>query len=188
MNPGKAFHPASGFTLLEVLVALVLLALFTLSTWRALDAVLTAEAHAREDLARWQTLARVLGRMESDLENAQTISHPRSGEADAAQAFVGNAASMQFTRSTQEGALAHITWQIREGALMRGLNGGTAQTVLAALPQGEWKYLDTQGQWVAQWPPLTSSPRGITAGSPRAVEFVFTSVQGHTLRRVFRVQ
>ena len=37
---------ARGFTLIEVLVALVLLTLFTVVTFRALDAVLKAQRHA----------------------------------------------------------------------------------------------------------------------------------------------
>jgi len=61
-------HPAQqGFTLIEVLVALALMALLSLISWRALDAVERSGERQRASSDDTLALVRVLGQIESDV-------------------------------------------------------------------------------------------------------------------------
>ena len=62
-NPGQ-----SGFTLVEVLVALLLMAILTAMAWQGLDGVLRAREASREVVARTTRLATVLMQWEQDLQ------------------------------------------------------------------------------------------------------------------------
>lgn len=57
---------ARGFTLIEVLVALAVLAALALLGWRGLDAVLGNEARARATLERWDGVDRALRQLARD--------------------------------------------------------------------------------------------------------------------------
>ena len=88
--------PAAGFTLMEVLVALVLLTLFTLVTYRALDSVLETQQRAGAEMKRWRKLATAFSRIESDLSNAVTRLDPRTTSIGAFQSRIEVDGSMQF--------------------------------------------------------------------------------------------
>lgn len=58
---------ARGFTLVEALVAIAILALVALLAWRATAAMADGEARLAAESARWQQLDAVLARVEADL-------------------------------------------------------------------------------------------------------------------------
>lgn len=65
MMPGK--RPSSGLTLIELLVALVILAVLGLISWRGIDGALRSRDHIIEIEHRWQKLSRGFALIEHNL-------------------------------------------------------------------------------------------------------------------------
>lgn len=184
---------AAGFTLLEVLVALILFSLFAITSYRALNAVLEAEVHSRGELARWQTLEKIYSRIEADLQDAVVVA-PTPGEAPAD--FVverGDSGDAAFSLSRLlpddvEGGVQRVLYrfssrQLSRSAWSRSTPENNAQPVLLleGLDRVGFRYMDAGGNWQSGWV--------AAAGElPRAVEMAFTWPDGVTLRRVFRLR
>lgn len=65
MNTSSA---EQGFTLIEVLVALVLMAVVSLVSWRGLDSVIRIRDHVERDAQRDAAILRVMGQLERDVQ------------------------------------------------------------------------------------------------------------------------
>lgn len=105
-------HAARGFTLLEVLVALALMAALSLMSWRALDATERSGERLAAHADDTQGLIRVLGQLEADLQ------HHVGTEAQA-YADTWKAPRLQLIRSEQEGRWQHVVWKLEDGRLQR---------------------------------------------------------------------
>lgn len=182
---------ARGFTLLEVMVALVLLAIFALAAYRGLNAVLEVEAHARSDLNRWQRLARVFSRIENDLQEAVTLAPGADGKARVfltgkrTQGQTGFAVYRNVSDGNR-GGIQQIQYQFdRQGlsrsalALQASTTDPQAVLLIEGLNQVQFRYMDGAGNWQTDW--------GVPEVLPRAVEVLMSWPDGLQLRRVFRL-
>ncbi|HUH87849.1 MAG TPA: prepilin-type N-terminal cleavage/methylation domain-containing protein [Pusillimonas sp.] len=156
-----------GFTLIEVLVALTLLALVSLISWRGLDAV--QQTSERLDVHSEDTLAlmRALGQMERDL-----LQH---AGADILPGFVDTGVAMTNTsrpamqmpggvswstetgltlvRSAGDGLWQRVHWYLDEGKLVRGSGPPSYRLPLPA-PDTAVVVLDTIGSLAVRlWQP-----------------------------------
>ena len=106
--------PAQGFTLVELLVAISVMALLALVSWRGLDGMVRSQertrAHADEVLA----LQTVLAQWSADLDALQAIDHTEP------LAWDGQVLRLtrRSTRAPQEGALV-VAWALRSGQWLR---------------------------------------------------------------------
>ena len=82
MNPSQ-----KGFTLIEVMVAIMLMALVSLIAWRGLDSVTRADSHLRASTEQTEELLRSLNQLERDvaLRAASQLREPSLGESDEAE-------------------------------------------------------------------------------------------------------
>ena len=71
----------SGFTLLEVLIAIAIVALLALMGYRALSALSESESRLSAEATKWRTLDLFFARLEADLREAV----PRPARSDAAR-------------------------------------------------------------------------------------------------------
>lgn len=99
-----------GFTLVEVLVALMVMSLLSMMAWSGLNGLLKSRDIAQAHLDRSARLQTVLAQWETDLRAVQD-----SGQAPAL-AFDG--AQLRLTRQQPNG-LQVISWTLREGGLYR---------------------------------------------------------------------
>lgn len=112
-------HP-HGFTLVEVLVALSVMALLALMSWRALDGMQQVQTHTRTRSDSLLTLQASLAQWSADLDAlAQTGTVP-------SLSFDGR--SLRLTRrdplETQRGAgIQVVAWAIHQGRWMRWVTG-----------------------------------------------------------------
>jgi general secretion pathway protein J len=185
----------SGFTLIEVLVALVLLALFAFAGYRALNGVLQAESHARGELERWQKLARVFARIEADMQEAvQVPPSPAQPPATFVAERTGSGEVVfrvhRLAGEAGGNGLQQVAYRFASGKLHRDVTrlglvqvaegGGSARPLLDGIEQAGFRYLDSAGNWRPDW----AAPGEL----PRAVEVVVAWPDGTALRRVFRTQ
>jgi general secretion pathway protein J len=115
---------SSGFTLIEVLVALVVMATMAIMSWRGLDALLKTRDIAQTHLDQSARLQTVMAQWEQDLRSIQD-----SGVVDPLS-FDGG--SLRITRQQPLG-LQVVSWSVRNGRLYRW-ESAPVQTV-AALEQ-----------------------------------------------------
>jgi len=191
MSALSATPTQSGFTLVEVMVALLLLSLFALTSFRALDAVLDAERHARAQSHRWLALARAFQRVDADLADTIPPSTPplatRSG-------FVVSPPSagdfeLVLERLRQENfglGLVEVRYRFAEGRLIRieRLPAGVshAETLLEGIERLGVSYMDASGAWRDEWPPERAGTL------PRALQWNLTLADGIEIRRIWRLQ
>lgn len=184
-----------GFTLMEVLVAIVLMSLFTLVSYRALDAVLQTQRRATAEMERWRNLAAAFVRVESDLVNAVKRFDSRYPNIDGFHASLAtdNFAQFDLVRLLPEdsdSSLLRVGYRCKDKSLSRLVWPDTANTVeaprefvlVANLQTCAFRYMDAAGQWLATWTPSAALPL------PRAVELNIVESGGTPLRRLWRVQ
>ncbi|MFV3402750.1 type II secretion system minor pseudopilin GspJ [Pseudomonas sp. NY15463] len=138
-----------GFTLIEVMVAIMLMAIVSLIAWRGLDSVSRADQHLQASTERTQALLRALNQLERDLALRASIQlHApdlaRRG-AEAAQTppavSVRNADNefrLDVIRSAAESAdgLQRVRWWLKGQTLYRAAAPARSRYPLAALGDG----------------------------------------------------
>ncbi len=99
-----------GFTLIEVLVALAIMAVMAGMAWRGIDAVLRSREISQAKLDQVAKLQTVLAQWEQDLAQLQ------NSQLVPALAFDG--ANLRFTRRTEQG-LQVVVWSLVDGQWQR---------------------------------------------------------------------
>ncbi|WP_409299513.1 type II secretion system protein J [Pseudomonas sp. KCJK8993] len=76
-----------GFTLIEVMVAIMLMAVVSLIAWRGLDSVSRADAHLKAGTEQTEALLRALNQLDRDVAQRATIElrEPQLGESENAE-------------------------------------------------------------------------------------------------------
>lgn len=98
---------ARGFTLVEVLVALLVLAMMAAMAWQGVDGIVRARTASQAQLEQTLRLNTVIGQWETDLGAVQ--------ETGAVPALSFDGATLRLTRRTQSGVQL-IAWSLRPEA------------------------------------------------------------------------
>lgn len=117
----RRFKPSlRGFTLVEVLVALLAMALLAGLAWQALDGIVRTREAGRESVDRTVRLMTVLTQWEQDLQAAYD-----TGATPAALQFDGQ--SLRITRRV-DGGVALVVWAVRGGVWQRWSSPATTRS------------------------------------------------------------
>jgi general secretion pathway protein J len=184
-----------GFTLLEVLLAVAIVALIAVLGYRALAALSDSETKLAAEATRWRTLDLFFARLEGDLRQAMPRPARLSATREPAWAGIsdptGNSV-LAFSRAGPEFALeAHsagqrLAYRFRDGVVEvlywasydrpRGVEP-TAYSLLEGVAGFKLAYLTKDGAWVNAWPSAGESEL------PRAVRVDLTLASGETIER-----
>jgi general secretion pathway protein J len=202
MTATRAARPAhrgggatAGFTLLEILVALAILALLSVLGYRALASLADTEVRLNGETRHWRSLDLLFTRLEADLR-AALPRDARAGDA-ARRAWEGGIdgdgnALLTFSRAGPEFALdvgsagQRLGYRLRDGAIEVLYwpyldNAAQAMPTAYALADGVARfridYLDRGGELREAWP-LPGE-----AALPRAVRVELTLAGGETVER-----
>lgn len=191
MMPGR--H-AAGYTLVEVLVAVVVFAVLSASAYVALDALSRAAEGHRDRSGDFGALQLAVARMDSDLR--QLAARPVAGPADRSEpALVGAPRRLAGTRAgwsnpadLKRATLQRFGWQLSGSELQRirwpvtdrvADSQASTETVLTGIESLAFSYRDTSGVWQERWP-LDDAP----ARLPAAIEVVIDTRRFGRVRRL----
>lgn len=183
-----------GFTLIEVLVALAVLAVFATFAWRATASLVEGEARLASEARRWQTLDAMYARIEADVRAAvpRAVRVPGGREYAWAGGVDANGQSaFAFTRAggdpAEPGAEGvRLTYRLNGGTaeivywprLDRGAGGEpVAYAIADGIARLDVRYADDDGEWTDRWPPDRRE------GLPRALVVAVTLADGARLER-----
>lgn len=164
--------PASGeagFTLLEVLVALILFALIALAGVALIDTVLDVQARTDGRLDRLADVERAMVVVTRDLTEI----------ADAP--LVGSARGIGFDRHGP-GGVAGVSYRLT-GETFERIAGGRTQILVDHVGGLRWRYYAAPRGWQDRWPATDAQGRGWPAAVALDVTFVGAGIAG-PLRRV----
>jgi general secretion pathway protein J len=185
----------SGFTLLEVLIAVAIVALLALMGYRALAALSESESRLSTEATKWRTLDLFFARLEGDMREAVPRA-ARSGPVReppwlATVDATGNGA-LAFSRAGPEFALdpgsagQRIGYRLRNGGVEVLYWAGydrpagsdpSAYLLLPGVARFRLSYLTATGRWIDSWPP------GGDADLPRAARVAITLSSGEEIER-----
>jgi len=100
-----------GFTLIEVMVALMIMAIIAVTAWQGVDGIMRSRQASQERLDQTLRMGTVIAQWEHDLSALQD-----TGALPSALAFDG--ANLRLTRRTEQGVQL-VVWSLRPGS-----NGG----------------------------------------------------------------
>jgi len=190
---------ARGFTLVELLSALLVLSLLALMSYRGLGAVLDAREHVKFETDKWRRVAAFFARFERDVE----LAAPRAVRSalGSAPAWLGAPAAaaqarLEFSRfASVEGVdtARRIGYRLNEKQeielwLWPGLDVApdalpTRYPVLSGVKSFELQYLNPALAWVDAWPTAPSDQP-----IPRAVRLRIVLASNEEIVRVFVLQ
>lgn len=173
----------SGFTLLELLVAVAVFAVVAAMAYSGLDLLLRSRAGLEQASERQRAIDLAVLNLERDLR--QALPRPiRGAYGEVQSAMVGNAVAAEWTvldlGSARDGVRMEATrvryalvdgalWRARDAVLDRSpRESARSRQLLEGVQRLSWRYVQSARQRLDQWPPRT----GISAPErlPRAVE------------------
>jgi general secretion pathway protein J len=184
-----------GFTLVELLIALAILALIAVLGYRAVSSLTESEARLAAESERWRGLDALFARLESDMRGAQ----PREVRTAAAiepawlaRTDASGNAELRISRAGPEFALEpgsggqRLGYRLSNGAVEvlywphldepAGVSP-SAYALAGGIARFDVAYLDGRGGWHDHWPLLGES------AIPRAVRVVLTLDDGAVVER-----
>lgn len=185
---------ASGFTLLEVLVAVAIFALVGIASHRLLSSAVRVDAQTRTQEQQLRQLLRAMSNLERDVEQAlERTVLGSAGDREPAFWSEPDGQGLQWTRGgwsnpqgSQRAQLQRVRWHYDGRVLLRQYwpvldrtddAAPQTQVVLEDVSAVHWRFLDSQGIWRAQW-------QGDGPQLPRALEVRIEHVRFGELRRV----
>jgi len=194
-----------GFTLLEILVAVAVFAMFSALAYGGLMQLLDSQERLNAEQQYWRTLDRGLQQMADDLSHART--RPvRDIDGQLVPAFVGRPTDIRalappFIEMTRGGLyvlddavradIQRVAYRLDDGRLLRvtwpvldrsPTSKPIEMPVLNGIDDIKVRFYANTNNWVDQWP-----AGGGDAPPPRGVEVTLTVHERGTYQRIFLV-
>jgi len=189
-------RPQSGLTLIELIVAVALLALLTVMAYRGLDSMMRANDRTLAESERWRATTLLLERLAADA--SQPARRLVRGPAGTPLPMwwgrpipepEGVDSQLEFSRKSPPGQdESRLGYRLRGGTVellvWRALDRAPPSSaevypLLENVSALRFQHLDAQGLWRDQWPLTDSEPL------PRAVSIELTLAEGLTVKRIF---
>lgn len=189
-----------GYTLVEILIALAILASMAVLGYRALGSLTESETRLAAEAQRWRALDGFFARLEADVRAAvprEARYGPITEPAWEARADSAGNGEMRFSRGSSEfgqdaaGGGQRIGYRVREGTVevlywprfdRRADSVPAAYAIVDGVAQLRIDFLDARGTWRDRWPALGESPL------PRALRVGLALADGAFVERTLVLQ
>lgn len=131
-----------GFTLVEVLIALVLFALIGIAGFTLLDSVLRTQSSTETRLARMAEIQRAILVVTSDLDQLTG-------------SVAGSGGGLSLRKIDVSGGIVSVRYDLTGETLTRtvsGPGGERTQTLITAVSSARWTFHRRRGDWLDVWP------------------------------------
>jgi general secretion pathway protein J len=195
-----------GFTLIEVLVATLILAILSVMAHRGVAETRLAVERAREHMSRVREVQRAITLLTADFHQLT----PRPVRALVGDGFRPalerdpNAIDLvEFSRDgwpntigAPRGTVQRVVYRLEDGSLVRRnwlvtdatlANEPVSRKLLTGVERVEIRYLNAGREWVSQWPPLGVPPEIALRTRPLAIEVVVVLSDYGEIRRLVEV-
>jgi general secretion pathway protein J len=187
-----------GFTLLEILVALVIFATASVIAYSGLNAVISVKGSLDREIRFWRELGLVFDRM--DMDFVQILPHSlRAAQGTTLQPVPGSGADdagflIELSRHDEDRRPAHAYYRCARGVLslsLEAINDSAASsltppapsapphTLLQNVEQCDAAYLGDDNSWRSAWPEKE------TAAKPRAIRIRLTLAARGQFERLY---
>lgn len=195
----------SGFTLLEIMVAITIFAILSAISYGTLIRIIDQDEHIEQERKYWQQLATALVRLEDDL--AYTIAREvRSNNGIRVAAFLGRQVdsravsppSLEFTRTglwiletSETAGLQRVAYRVKDNKLLRQVwtnldraptDAPRSTTILNEVEQLDLRFLSAGGKWRHHWPNVPGDK-----ALPIGVELIVKTKNRPSIRRLYIV-
>lgn len=196
----------TGFTLIEILVALAVFAILAALSYGALSQTLTSAEMLNERMDRLQALQRTVRMLHEDL--MQLTPRPVRDELGdtlqpALQTSLISGFALELTRGgwsnpvvLPRATLQRAAYRIEDDELVRYhwrvldrtlANEPIGVTLLDGVQSIVFRFLQSNGEWTEQWPPQNTPGQTGLRVRPRAVEFIITLEDEGEITRLLEV-
>lgn len=187
---------AHGYTLVELLTALLVLSLFALMSYRGLSGVLDTRAHLARETEKWRALAAFFERFEHDVQLA--MPRPVRTPHGSASAFIARddtpqGAQLEFSRAGAGDAPRRVGYARNDRGeielwLWPGLDTtetapALRESVLKGVARLDIECMDERLAWISKWP---AGDEGLAL--PRAVRLRIVLSGGEEIVRVYALR
>ena len=187
---------SSGFTLVELLIALAILGVLAVLGYRAVASLTASEAQLASEAERWRTLDLLFAHLESTCRQAvpRSVRTPNGPEpAFLAMPDANGNASIVLSRAGAEFVLEpgsagqRLGYRLREGNVeviywpsydVADPGSASAYRLAERIASFQASFLDSQGAWHEQWP-VQNEP-----ATPRAMRITIATAGGERLERL----
>jgi general secretion pathway protein J len=187
-----------GFTLLEILIAVLILSIISIIMIRGLQIMMTTKSTIERNAQQLQSLSLAMTFLQQDLTNAQnrpvllvngTIDPAMFLASDAFQTLTFTRGSVSNPLGENRSTLLRVAYQLNNGNLIRETWSSLDQNskkpdtriLLTQLTQLQWKFWGSDHRWYLGWPGTSSYPL------PQAVQITLQFSNGKILQRIFIV-
>ncbi|MDR2243957.1 MAG: type II secretion system minor pseudopilin GspJ [Burkholderiales bacterium] len=198
-----------GFTLVEILIALMIFSVISVLAYRATAALTDGELRLTQEAAHWRVIEQVFTRLEADVrqalprplaEGGHTLP-PWSGQYEPQRRvelqFARAAPGLPTTVSSAHGQRMAYVWQRNEhGGALELLYWPAFDNAPNTAPQRyllldgiayfRLNYLTQNGDWADEWPPYSN--KAGEAALPRAMRVQLAAADGAVVERLFVLQ
>lgn len=174
-SPARAPHGdrQQGFTLVEILVALLIMAVLSVLAYNAFDGILLVEKRSKEDFLAENRRGLATAIMLNDFFHLRSrpVRDQLGGTRNAYLAPSGDY-SVEFTRGglpdfpTMRGGIQRVAYRVEQGRLIRTVwdtvdAGSTTRLQDQVLANGiselRVEQLDSRGEFIPDWPPINEN-------------------------------
>lgn len=199
-------RPSYGFTLLELLVAIVVFSILAVMAYGGLNGIIRNRGHIEQVIDRTAAFQRSYQKLRGDLQ--QVRNRPvRDNFGDAQPPLRGDRDTrIEFTRAgwrnplvQQRSSLERVSYRLVEKELRRESwrvldqaqdSKLVSVTLLKDVDEMRLRYMDSKREWVETWPPLSSTGGVQSATSvppPMAVEITLKTKDWGDIVYLFRL-
>jgi general secretion pathway protein J len=201
-----SWRRTAGFTLIEVLVAVAIFGVLTTLSVMTISQTLSSIEFLSDRMDRLQAIQRTVRYLGGDL--MQAVPRPvrdelGDGFLPAVRTDLGSIFALELTHGgwsnpagLPRGTLQRSAYRLEDGELIRYhwtvldrtfANEPIETVLLDDVESLLFRYLQANGEWIEQWPPLSVQGAASYRLRPRAVEIVLTLQDEGEIRRVFEV-